>query len=60
MTRKTTWNNRNTIGQKLSQFYHLQFDAFETWQSRPVEFTDYCEEKAAAEIVLMNMNFWFL
>ena len=31
---------------------------FETWHSRPLEHIDYCEWKADAEIVLMNMNFW--
>ena len=36
-------NKRKTIGQKLSQFYHLQLDAVETWQSRPLELTIYCE-----------------
>ena len=38
---------RKIIGQKLSQFCHLQIDAPETRQSRPLELTDYCEQKAA-------------
>ena len=46
-----------TTDQKLWKFYHLQFDKVETWQSRPSEITDYCECKADAAIVLMNMNF---
>ena len=37
---KKKWENR---GQKLSQLYHLQFDAAETCQSRPLELPDYCE-----------------
>ena len=28
---------------KLSQFSKLQFDAVETWQSRPLELADYWE-----------------
>ena len=27
---------------KLSQLYHLQFDAVKTWQSRPLELTNDC------------------
>ena len=35
-------NTRKITGQKLSQFYHLQFDAaVETWQSRTLELTVY-------------------
>ena len=37
------------IGQSLSQFYHLSFDAVETWQIRPSELTDYCEQTTSAE-----------
>ena len=45
MCPKTTWNKRKIIGQTLSKFYHLQIDAVETWQSRPLEHTGYYEYK---------------
>ena len=32
-----------TRGQKLSQLYHLQFDAAKTYQSRALEVPDYRE-----------------
>ena len=32
-----------TRGQKVSQLYHLQFDAAETCRSRPLELHNYCE-----------------
>ena len=35
--------NCETRGQKLLQLYHLQFDAAETCQIRPLEPSDYCE-----------------
>ena len=35
--------NCETGGQKLSQLYHLQFDAAEIRQSRPFELPDYCK-----------------
>ena len=50
-------NKRKTMGQKLSQFHHLQIDVVETWQTRPFELTVYFAQKAAAEFAFMSMNF---
>ena len=54
-----TWSKCKTTDQKLSQFYQLQFDALKTWQSRLLDFTSYCEQKAEGQSVIMNMNFRF-
>ena len=57
MDSKTARNKCKIIGQSLSQFCHLQFDAVESWQSRPLELTDYCKYKTVAQAILINMNF---
>ena len=56
-TRKKTWNKRKRIGQKGSHFYHLHFDAVETWQIRQLEVTNYCAQNATTETGFMNMKF---
>ena len=40
---KSIAKGTETWGQKLWQLYHLQFDAAETCQSRPLARPDYCE-----------------
>ena len=44
------------MGQKLSQFYHLQINVVETWQCCPFELIVYFASNTAAETAFMNMN----
>lgn len=57
---KNDKNQIQTIGQKQPQFHHLYLMRLKLWKGRPLEFTDYCEEKIVAETVLMKMNFRFM